>query len=166
MIVGCHLSVPTGFYLQFTAPRSSSATTPAFVMCVPDSSSHVSVLPLLCAFSRDRELPLWSGAPHEAPSRTHDAQLGGELWLIPPDGGVSAEAHQQPAYDSLPLRRLHQLPPGHHARQHAGKPKPESIYLSGVITKTKDCQLSCHVVKAKLPAFSGARQYRSLVRVQ
>lgn len=133
-VVGCHLSVPTIFYFQITTTVvvhrvSSSATTPAFVMCVPDSSSHVSVLPLLNAFSRDRELPLWAGASHEAPSRTHDAQLGGELWLIPPDGGVSAEAHQQPAYDSLPLRRLHQLPPGHHARQHAGKPKPECNML-------------------------------------
>lgn len=69
-----------------------------------------------CCRSRDRELPLWAGAPHETASRTYDPQSGGELWFIPPDGGVSAQAYQQPAHDTLPLGRLHQLPEGHNAR--------------------------------------------------
>lgn len=54
--------------------------------------------------SRDRKLSLRSRASHEASPCTHDPQLGGQLRVVPPNGGISSQADKQSTDDSLPLR--------------------------------------------------------------
>ena len=62
---------------------------------------------------RDRQLPLRPGAPDEAAPRSHDSQPCRELWPVPRDGSVPAEARLPRSDDEISQRRVHQFPPRH-----------------------------------------------------